>query len=73
MTWARPTRGASLVLRLVLRTDGHKAVPVSSDHLRQLAAAGVTEVYLRTVNTMSFPEGEVEAYAGGLAEAVRRL
>jgi 5,10-methylenetetrahydromethanopterin reductase len=43
------------------------------ERLRQLAAAGVSEVYLRTVNTLSFPEGEVEAYAGGLGEAVRGL
>jgi 5,10-methylenetetrahydromethanopterin reductase len=41
--------------------------------LNQVAAAGVTQVFMRTVNTLSFPEGEVEAYGQGIGEAVKGL
>jgi 5,10-methylenetetrahydromethanopterin reductase len=41
--------------------------------LRQLAAAGISEVFMRTVNTLSFPEGEVQAYGHGIGEAVKSL
>ena len=41
------------------------------EHLRQVAAAGVSEVFLRTVNTLSFPEGEV-ALAPKYLAAVRQ-
>jgi 5,10-methylenetetrahydromethanopterin reductase len=43
------------------------------ERLKQVAASGVSEVYLRTVNTLSFPEGEVEAYGDGLGAKVRSL
>ena len=32
------------------------------ERLERVAAAGISEVFLRTVNTLSFPEGEVAAY-----------
>jgi 5,10-methylenetetrahydromethanopterin reductase len=43
------------------------------ERLRQVAAAGISEVFLRTVNTLSFPGGEVEAYGAGRAGVVRGL
>jgi 5,10-methylenetetrahydromethanopterin reductase len=43
------------------------------ERLRQVAAAGISEVFLRTVNTLSFPGGEVEAYGAGMAGIVRGL
>ena len=43
------------------------------ERLRLVAAAGISEVFLRTVNTLSFPEGEVVAYGAGMADIVRGL
>ena len=43
------------------------------ERLRQVAEAGFSEVFLRTVNTLSFPEGEVAAYGDGLGEAVKSM
>ncbi len=43
------------------------------EKLGRVAAAGISEVFLRTVNNLGFPEGEVEAYGAGIAEAVRAL
>ena len=43
------------------------------ESLQRLATAGVSEVFLRTVDTLAFPSGEVKAYGAGIAEAVRKL
>jgi alkanesulfonate monooxygenase SsuD/methylene tetrahydromethanopterin reductase-like flavin-dependent oxidoreductase (luciferase family) len=41
--------------------------------LRQLSAAGVNNVYLRTVDTVSFPQAEVDAYRDQIRPAIESL
>jgi 5,10-methylenetetrahydromethanopterin reductase len=40
------------------------------DKLRWLASQGVTDVFLRTIDTLAFPEAEVKAFANGVCSAV---
>jgi 5,10-methylenetetrahydromethanopterin reductase len=43
------------------------------ERLRAAASHGVGSVYMRTVDTLSFPEAEVEAYAKEIGAAVRTM
>ena len=43
------------------------------DRLRTLASAGFDHVFMRTIDTLSFPEAEVEAYGAEIAAAVASL
>jgi len=44
-----------------------------TERLRIAAGYGIDHVYMRTVDTLSFPEAEVEAYAESIGAAVRTM
>jgi 5,10-methylenetetrahydromethanopterin reductase len=43
------------------------------ERLRIAAGHGIDHIYMRTVDTLSFPEAEVEAYARSIGAAVRTM